>query len=233
MKNIKKSMRNNYIIVNNLEKISKGMPTNFLDRKEANETINLLNKKHIKYRIYTPFVDADKIIIYKEKIKVSLIEIKCDNKIKHSDIMGALTNLMSSDMFGDIIINDGYFFLIVDSVKDYVLNNLLYINKYKVELKEIDIRNLDGFKRNYEDINIKVASNRIDNIVSAITKKSRNTVKEMFKNKEIILNNSIINNISLIVKEEDIFSIKGYGKYRHIESFKCKDKVIIFLKKYK
>ena len=57
-------------------------------------------------------------------------------------------------------------------------------------------------------------SRLIQVIVSTITNESRNSVLDKFKNKEIILNHEEEIKPTRILHENDIFSIRRYGKYK-------------------
>ena len=57
--------------------------------------------------------------------------------------------------------------------------------------------------------------NRIDTIISSIIHTSRSQIIKLFKNKEVIVNYDICKNSSYKLKENDIFSIKGHGKFKY------------------
>lgn len=119
-------------------------------------------------------------------------------------------------------------------MKNYFLTNFTKIKNSYIELEEIDINSLKDYKRKYKEIELIVKSERIDTIVANITNNSRNKVKDKIKNKEIILNYNIITNPSYLLKEEDIFSIRKYGKFKYIGKIKQtkKNNYIVKIHKY-
>ena len=54
--------------------------------------------------------------------------------------------------------------------------------------------------------------------------------KDKFKNREVILNYEVLTNLSYLLKEEDIFSIRKYGKFKYIGKVKQTKKIIILLR---
>ena len=93
---------------------------------------------------------------------------------------------------------------------------------------------MKDYKKKYEIKNMIVSSLRMDTIVSKITNTSRNNSIELIKNKNVILNYSILKDGSITLKENDIFSIRRYGKYKFSKVIKNtkKDNIVIEYFKY-
>ena len=229
------SQNENYITNKNIEKLRRNEPTNFLDPKELKNITNKLKKN--EYNIFTPYNDSDKIILYNNKIpKVKLLEIITYNPLTHREILGSLFALnISSDTFGDIIINNNkYYFFIIDTIYDLLLRDFNTIGNKPIKLKEIPLDTISNYQRQYEEINLIVSSLRIDTIISRLIQTNRNNIKTLITKKEIILNYNPLTNNSYLLKENDIFSIRKYGKYKFLGIIKTtkKDNLIIKLNKY-
>ena len=85
----------------------------------------------------------------------------------------------------------------------------------------------------YEEHEIIISSLRIDNVISGIINSSRSKTLEKIKNKEVIVNYEVMNKCSYTIKENDIISIKRFGKYKYvgkINETKKNNYVIKFLK---
>lgn len=226
---------NEYKINNSIEKVMHGKSTLFLDGKELNLIKGKLKKK--EYQIYSPYTDADKVIVYKNDIpKIKLFKIVCPEKIRHQDILGAVLSLgIDSSYIGDIIFYQECFYMyVLNEVSEFIKNNFTSISKYTVKLIEEDMHLLKDYKREYEELEINVSSLRIDNILSSLCNLSRKQIDDKIKNKEVFLNYDIVTKNSCFLKENDIFSIRKYGKYRFIEISKQtkKQKLIIKILKY-
>ena len=150
--------------------------------------------------------------------------------------MGSLYSLsIDKSMIGDIIIDeDNYYFYIIDKMSSFIENSLFMIGNKYVTIEEIDISKMKDYKKKYEIKNMIVSSLRMDTIVSRITNTSRNNSIELIKNKNVILNYSILKDGSITLKENDIFSIRRYGKYKFSKVIKNtkKDNIVIEYYKY-
>ena len=91
------------------------------------------------------------------------------------------------------------------------------IGNSKVLLEEIDLSLLENYERKYKELETIVSSLRIDTVISRIIKINREEVINKIKNKEVLLNHEVLTKNSYILKENDIFSIKRYGKYKYID----------------
>ena len=225
-----------YKIEKNLNRLYRKETTFFLDPKEQLELTKKLKKE--PYQIYIPYPDSEKNIFYiKEEPKVILYKIKSKIPLEHREILGTLFSLnITSELFGDIVItNNHYYIYVLESIAPYIKNNLLLIKNSHVELIEVPLETLKEYHKEYETIEIIASSTRIDTVISRLIQTSRPNIIEKIKNKEIILNYDILKNNSYQLKENDIFSIRRYGKYQYIgikKETKSKN-YIIECKKYK
>ena len=224
-----------YNIKKNIDRLKRGEPTFFLEPNEVKEVKKYFKKD--EFNIFKPFEEAEKIILYKETIpKVVLFKIVTKEAFRHQDILGSIFSLnIEKELFGDIIIDDNnYYFYLLEFMKDYFLTNFNKIKNTYIELEEIDINILKDYKRKFKELELIVKSERIDTIVSNITNTSRSKVKDKFKNKEVILNYKILTNPAYLLKEEDIFSIRKYGKFKYIGKVKQtkKNNYIVKIHKY-
>lgn len=230
-------MENNIFIKNNIEKVNRGEYTDFLNINEYNKIVSVLNKLHIKYEVFSSFDDCSKKIIYITKPNICLLEFISNEELKHSDILGMLfSNNINPSKYGDILVKDNHYYLITfDTIKYYLMNNLINIKNNLVVVEEKDIEVISDYKLDYEEFNILVSSLRLDNVVSTITNTSRNNTDILFKNKFILINYEIMNKKTYNINEGDIISIRKHGKYIFDSIIKKtnKDKYILKIKKYK
>ena len=206
-----------YKIEKNLNRLYRKEATFFLDPKEQLELAKKLKKE--PYQIYKPYPDSEKNIFYiKEEPKVILYEIKSKIPLEHREILGTLFSLnITSELFGDIVItNNHYYIYVLESIAPYIKNNLLLVKNSRIELIEVPLETLKEYHKEYETIEIIASSTRIDTVISRLIQTSRPNIIEKIKNKEIILNYDILKNNSYQLKENDIFSIRRYGKYQYI-----------------
>lgn len=224
-----------YKINNAVEKIKSGNNTLFLDQREYKLVTSKL-KKH-EYKVYYPYKDSEKVMLYTGNMPiVKLFKINTAEKIRHQDILGSLFALnIDSSFVGDIVLyNDDYYVYIENNLSTYIKDNLNIIGNKKVVLEEVSLDVLKDYERKYEENEMIVSSLRIDSIVSSIIKSSRSKALEKIKNKEVIVNYEVMSKNSYLLKENDIFSIRRYGKYKFVGIVKStkKDNYIVKYLKY-
>lgn len=225
-----------YTIEKNLNKLYHNQPTFFLNPKEQQELKKKLKKD--SYKIYKPYIDSEKNIFYvKEEPKIILYEIKTKIPLEHREILGTLFSLnITDELFGDIIItNHHYYIYVLERIAPYIKNNLGMIKNTHIELIKTPLELLKNHTKELESIEIIASSNRIDTVIARLIQTNRKNILEKIKKKEIILNYDILKNNSYQLKENDIFSIRRYGKFQYIGIKKeTKNKnYIIECKKYK
>ncbi len=205
-----------YTLEKIVEKVLYSNSTNFVEIKYLNRVKKEL--KNVKYNIYEPFSGATKIILYNKMPNIKIYEIISNNDLRHQDILGTLYSLnISDEMFGDVVIwNNRYFIIILSSIDNYIKSNLTSIRNSKVDLIEKDPYYLRDYKQEYEECIIIVPSIRVDVIVSKIINSSRSNALEKIKNGDIYLNYELLTKPTYMLKENDIFSIRKYGKYKFL-----------------
>ena len=206
-----------------------------MDPKDFNLVKSKL--KNNEYEIYKTYPDCNKVILYvKAPPEVILYEIKSKVELRHQDILGTLFSLnIINEMFGDIIVDDGkYYIYILKIIDNYIRSNLLFIRNAPIELVERELNYLENYHQKYEEYSIIVSSLRIDTIISRIINTNRSNVIDKIKNKEILVNYEVLTKSSYTLKEQDIFSIRKFGKYKFIgiEKTTKKDNYIVKYQKY-
>ena len=223
-----------YTVEKIVEKVLYSNSTNFVEIKYLNRVKKEL--KNVKYNIYEPFISATKVILYNKMPNIKIYEIVSSNDLRHQDILGTLYSLnISDEMFGDVVIwNNRYFIIILSSIDNYIKSNLISIRNSKVDLIEKDPYYLKNYKQEYEEFNIIVPSIRVDAIISKIINSSRSNALEKIKNGDIYLNYELLTKPTYMLRENDIFSIRKYGKYKFngIINETKKGNIIVNISKY-
>jgi RNA-binding protein YlmH len=206
---------NNYNIEKIIDSLYNKGYTNFLNPKDLSLVKGKLTKN--EYKVYELYPESNKVILYKkDKPNIKLYQISSKVSLRHQDILGTIFSLgIKEDTFGDIIkYEDSFYIFLLPHLEDYFKYNLIEIRNNKVELVEVDIDISNNFKQEYEIKEYIVTSLRIDNVVSTITNESRNQVLDKFKNKEVVLNNDEDIKPTRILRDNDTFSIRKYGKFK-------------------
>ena len=227
---------NNYNIEKIIDSLYNKGNTNFLTGKDLMQVKSKLSKN--EYKIYEPFEECSKVILYKKTIPdIKIYKIVSKVELRHQDILGTIFSLgLKEDTFGDITkYQDSFYIFLLPHLVDYFKYNLAEIKNNKIELVEEDISITANFKQEYIIKEYIVSSLRIDNIISTITNNSRNQVLDKFLNKEILLNYEEDIKPTRTLRENDIFSIRKYGKYKFSKIIKTTKKggLIIEVLQYK
>ena len=204
---------NNYNIEKIIDSLYNKGYTNFLTGKDLMLVKGKLPKR--EYKIYEPYEDCSKVILYKKNIPdIKLYKIVSKVELRHQDILGTIFSLgLKEDTFGDITkYQESFYIFLLPHLVDYFKYNLTEIKNNKIELIEEDISVSNNFKQEYIIKEYIVSSLRIDNVISTIT------------NKEILLNYEEDIKPTRTLRENDIFSIRKYGKYKFSKIIKTTKK---------
>lgn len=229
--------------------------TDFLDLYQKNLVKKFLDS--IKYENYLFFggstnVERTVTIFYPEKLKeqfieknynniMQIIEIILPSKLQgsytHRDYLGGLMKLgIKREKIGDIIVfNEGANIIVLNEIIDFVSNNITSLTRFsksKIQIKKIEDLHEQEIKR--EEIQIIVSSPRIDNIVAELARTSRTKAEEIITSGRVFVNFENILKTSKILKEADILTIRGNGRFKMLEVIGStkKGRIIIKIEKY-
>lgn len=155
--------------------------------------------------------------------------------LTHRDFLGALMSLrISRESVGDIVVSEGRAAVFLyDTVCEYVLQNVSKIGRVGVKASrgfDSDIIPVQKF----EELNGTVASVRLDCVVALALRISREKAVGLISSIGADVNHVHIATPSHQLKEDDIFSVRGYGKFKleHIGGISKKQRIHITLTKY-
>lgn len=153
-----------------------------------------------------------------EQLPLRVIRVKGSGfrKLAHRDFMGGILSLgIDRSVIGDIaVVSESEAIIFVqERILSYILSELNKIGNDGVKTEEIPLNPTYVIPRSYEITDAVVASMRLDAVVKAITGKSREIASEMVREGIVTHCYQINSDVSSPVREGDIISIKGYGKY--------------------
>lgn len=149
--------------------------------------------------------------------------VRFADALEHRDILGALMHLgIERSQIGDILVqpvekpgSDATQAILFCKTKlaPYIMQELQKIRHTMVDLSVIPLQEID-YTPSFINMEIVVASLRVDAVFSTALKCSRSTFKNMVTAGNVILNHRELYSPGILLKEKDIISIRGYGKYR-------------------
>lgn len=216
--------------------------SDFLNLEEQ----SILSNSFLPFKTYGGYNTAERIVAgFGEDIKNCDFPIKClavspvsrkfADSLSHRDFLGALMNLgIKREMLGDIIVYDNCGYLLcLEQIADYIINNLTQVRHTNVSVREIGNLPVNAIKEP-EPVELVVSSLRLDVLVSAVYKLSRNNTSKLFSSGKIFVNSRLTENTSYQIKENDIISVRGFGRFTFLKQLRTtkKDRVVIEVKKY-
>ncbi|MGG7618775.1 RNA-binding protein [Robertmurraya sp. GLU-23] len=185
------------------------------------------------------FIYPDYYSVEVEDFQISLYELIYPNKfvsIEHRQILGSMMSLgLKRGKFGDILIEEETIQLFVaNEVSDYISMQLESVGRSKVSLKERRLDEAIQMREQWNEYTTTVSSLRLDTIIAAAHNISRQKSQTLIAGGVVKINWMTIENPSFECKEDDVLSVRGYGraKLSSIDGKTKKDKWRIVVEKH-
>jgi RNA-binding protein YlmH len=137
-------------------------------------------------------------------------------KLTHRDYLGTILSMgIRRDKVGDInVFEDGAEIWISSEISDYICFNLLKIKHTGIKTEKIPIDEAREKIQSFKEKNINIPSMRLDCVVAGTAGVSRSEAADLIKSGAVKLNYNINSEASIKVKEGDMLSIKGFGRFQ-------------------
>ncbi len=206
----------------------RGIYTNseFLTQHEQSELLKM--RLPVKFSLYGGYCNAERRIavfgdendfgyryVYPVKfIKIEPLQMKFADKLSHRDFLGSLMGLgLRREMLGDIIINENAAYLVcLDTVSDFIINQLEKVKHTSVKCSESDFIPADVLPElKYEEFI--VSSERIDVLISAVYNLSRNESQKKIEGETVFCDGVVTVSTSFLPKKGSVISVRGLGRF--------------------
>ena len=168
-------------------------------------------------------------------LKIEPLQKKFTESLTHRDYLGAILNLgIERSKLGDILVIEDFAYLFVqESLADYICNGLTRIRHTSVNVTKEDSQSFTYVPK-YKEITGTVASVRLDSLLSLAFGSSRSKLVNLIEGGKVFANGKLMTTNSYQVKEGDIISVRGLGRFRYngIQSQSRKGRYFISLYKY-
>lgn len=147
-------------------------------------------------------------------VKITPLLEKFSDDLNHRDFLGALMHLgIERNTLGDILIKERTAYLFcLESIADYICTELTKVRHTNVKC-EITGTDIPALAPTLVEEELPVSSLRLDNVIASLLKCSRSDALSFFTDKRVTLNGNITGRNSTLLKEGDIFSVRGHGKF--------------------
>lgn len=156
---------------------------------------------------------------------------KFDHSLTHRDYLGALIHLgIERSTMGDILVKkDGAYVFCQEHMTDFIIENLCRIRHTNV-LAELVTQPEELPALEFQTITGSVASLRLDSIIALAFHASRSSLVQNIETGNVFVNGKQITSNGYQLKEGDIISLRGKGKFQFIESGGQSKKGRLFVK---
>lgn len=198
----------------------------------------------VEYKIFGGMEDSERSMIrfgsseelgYDELFPIVCLGIKpliakFADELTHRDYLGAIMNLgIERNTIGDIIVRDKEAYVFVnEKIKSFILDNLDKIKHTNIKISEVEPK--ENIKnKEPEEKEVMVQSLRVDSIISKIYNKSRSQSIDLFREHKVFVNGKIFENNSGSLKENDLVSVRGFGRFKYLGTLRNtnKGKIVI------
>lgn len=148
-------------------------------------------------------------------ISVLKIEGGFKRQLTHRDYLGTVMSLgIERGKTGDILIDGSCAYVFVyDDVADYIKDNITKIGNQGVKITVTELSDFTAPERKFERIETVCASMRLDAVAAAAAKLSRQESARLIESGKVKLNYREVYEVSKPVKEGDLISVRGSGRY--------------------
>ena len=146
-------------------------------------------------------------IYYQEEIPVSIIKIAPKNS-KYAD------NLTHRDYLGAIFIKDNIAYIYcMSDIAEYICENLTKVKHTFIDNEVLPVNNSVDIKPTLKNITGTISNVRLDSVISTAFNMSRNSIIAYIENGKVFVNGKLITSNGYSIKENDIISVRGLGRF--------------------
>lgn len=139
--------------------------------------------------------------------------------LSHRDYLGSILGLgIDRKKVGDILLlEETTYCFVKEEIAGYLCGNLKKVAKTPVQVEVVEALDKTSFLQKGEERRFTVASVRLDAVLSAGFHLSRGKVQEILKSEKVFLNWNVAESASVLLKEGDMISMRGFGRARLLE----------------
>ena len=152
-------------------------------------------------------------------VKISPLKKKFSDKLSHRDYLGAILNLgIERCKMGDILVEEDYaIFFVQKTLENFLTDELRRIKHTSVITTVEDMQNF-YYQPITKEIKGTVSSLRLDSLLALAFASSRSKLVAFIEGGKVFVNGKLITSNGYQIKENDIVSVRGLGRFRYIET---------------
>lgn len=152
-------------------------------------------------------------------VEITPLQKKFAEELSHRDVLGAVLNLgLERCKIGDILVEPDRAVLFAHtSISGYICESLMRIRHTTVLAREISEEEFH-YEPKLETITRTVASVRLDTLLALAFSASRSKLTGQIEGGKVFVNGKLITSNGYQVKDGDIISVRGLGRFRFCEA---------------
>ena len=152
-------------------------------------------------------------------LKIEPLQKKFSEDLSHRDYLGAILNLgIERCKIGDILIMEKCAYLFVHkTMADFVMQDLTRIKHTCVKISLVEEQEF-YYTPDLQEIKGSVASVRLDSLLSLVFPASRSKLVTLIEAGKVFVNGKLITTNSYHLKEGEIVSVRGMGRFKYNET---------------
>ena len=152
-------------------------------------------------------------------IKISPLQKKFSDTLSHRDYLGAILNLgIERCKMGDILVEEHSAILFIhQSLENFITEELTRIKHTSVMATIEDMQSFH-YEPKTKEIKGSVSSLRLDSLLALAFSSSRSKLVAFIEGGKVYVNGKLITSNGYQVKENDIVSVRGLGRFRYLET---------------
>lgn len=151
-------------------------------------------------------------------LKIEPIHQKFAESLSHRDYLGAILNLgIDRCKIGDILVEDNYAIVFVQkNLEVFLIDELNRVRHTSMIVTPIDMEAYH-YQPKVKEIKGTVSSVRLDSLLSLAFGNSRSKLVAYIENGKVFVNGKLITSNGYQIKEQEIVSVRGLGRFRFCE----------------
>ena len=151
-------------------------------------------------------------------LKISPLQKKFSEKLSHRDYLGSLLNLgIERSKLGDILVEDDFAILFAhESLEKYLMEELTRVRHTSIMISRMETAEFQ-YQPKVEEIKGSVSSVRLDSLLALAFHSSRTKLVAYIEGGKVFVNGKLVTSNGYQIKENDIVSVRGLGRFRYKE----------------
>lgn len=147
-------------------------------------------------------------------VEITPLNVKFSEELTHRDYLGTLLGLgIERRKLGDIFIQEHCAYVIcADSLAGFICDELTRVRHTMVSCKVVDPEEI-SFEMKFQSVSGSVASFRVDALTALAFRVSRSKISDVIEGERVYVNGKLVTSAGTVLKEGDIVSVRGLGRY--------------------